>query len=215
MIKHHPSEQLLAQYCSGELTFSLSIALSAHIEMCPDCQEKEKKIVAAQANQAWDKQQVEEADFGDMLQGILTSSVETPQRPKKLNNSVSLEGKTFALPHAFRSFEKLKWSGFGAINRARVINDEDNVRASLLHIKAGGEIPSHQHKGYEVTLLLAGSFSDEHGEYNKGDFITLSGDVKHSPKTEQGCLCYAVQDAPLHFTNGMSKVLNPLGKLIY
>jgi len=74
----------------------------------------------------------------------------------------------------------------------------------------------HEHKGYEVTLLLAGSFSDEYGSYNRGEFLFyLAGDAKHSPKTENGCLCYAVQDAPLHFTQGMSKVLNPLGKLIY
>ena len=215
MIKHHPSEQLLAQYCCGELAFSLSIAMSAHIEMCPECQCKEETIVASQADSAWDNKETEIADFGDMLQGIFAAPKELQKTPKKTNTSIILEGIDFHLPTAFRSFKQLKWSGFGAINRARVISDEQNVRASLLHIKEGGEIPSHQHKGYELTLLLEGSFSDEHGTYQKGDFILLSGDIKHSPKTEQGCLCYAVQDAPLHFTNGMSKVLNPLGKLIY
>ncbi|GLS91935.1 zinc-binding anti-sigmaE4 factor ChrR [Psychromonas marina] len=219
MIKHHPNEQLLAQYSSGELAFSLSIAISAHLEMCPQCQQKEQRIVAQQAEQAWDADNVEEANFDDMLQCILATPIEAPKtktlHKKKANNSVSLEGKTYTLPTAFRSFEQLKWSGFGTINRARVINDEQDVRASLLHIKQGGEIPAHQHKGYELTLLLAGSFSDEHGTYQKGDFILLSGDVKHSPKTEQGCLCYTVQDAPLHFMSGMSKVLNPLGKFIY
>lgn len=215
MIKHHPSDQLLAQYSSGELAFSLSIALSAHIEMCPQCQQKERQIVAAQADKAWHKEQVEEVNFGDMLQGILATPVITKQRTEKTDNTVSVGGRTITLPNAFRSFDQLKWSGFGTINRARVINDEENVRASLLHIKEGGEIPQHQHNGYELTLLLDGSFSDEHGSYQKGDFILLSGDVKHSPKTEQGCLCYTVQDAPLHFMSGMSKVLNPLGKFIY
>jgi putative transcriptional regulator len=215
MIKHHPSEQLLAQHSSGELAFSLSIALSAHIEMCPQCQAKEKQIVAAQANQAWEKENVEEVNFGDMLHNIMATPVSvTKSKPKKAK-TVSVDGKTITLPNAFRSFEQLKWSGFGTINRARVINDEESVRASLLHIKRGGEIPQHQHNGYELTLLLDGSFSDEHGSYQKGDFILLSGDVKHSPKTEQGCLCYTVQDAPLHFISGMSKVLNPLGKFIY
>ena len=109
----------------------------------------------------------------------------------------------------------MHWSGIGAVRRARIVSDEKNVRASLLHISAGGQIPAHQHKGYEITLLLEGSFSDELGSYEKGDFILLQGDVNHSPKTEKGCLCYTVLDAPLHFTRGVSKVLNPLGKLIY
>lgn len=215
MIKHHPSEQLLAQYCAGELPFSLSIALSAHIEMCAHCQAREKQLEAAQAEQTWNEIETEAMDFSDMLQDILATPSEQMQVLPKPVASIDLAGQQFTLPHAFRSFKRFTWSAFGAINRARVISDEKNVRASLLHISKGGEIPTHQHKGYELTLLLDGCFSDEHGTYSKGDFILLDGDVKHSPKTEEGCLCYTVQDAPLHFTRGMSKVLNPLGKLIY
>lgn len=215
MIKYHPSESLLARFCAGELPFSLSIALSAHIEMCSQCQALEKQTVAAQANKTWNDIKTEPVDFGDMLQDILATPVDFVADVPKPAVSIELEGNPFKLPHAFRSFKSFSWSGFGSVNRARVITDEKNVRASLLHISAGGEIPSHQHKGYEMTLLLDGSFSDEYGTYNKGDFILLDGDVEHSPKTDQGCLCYAVQDAPLHFTRGMSKVFNPLGKLIY
>ena len=215
MIKHHPTEALLAQYSSGELSYSLSIAISAHIEMCPKCQAKEKQILASQADQAWQPDNVEVADFGDMMQQIMASPVTIEVTKPKARMTVSMDEKTISLPSAFTSFDKLKWAGFGAINRARLINDEETVRASLLHIKKGGEIPTHQHNGYELTLLLSGSFSDEHGTYQKGDFILLSGDIKHSPKTDEGCLCYTVQDAPFHITTGMSKVLNPLGKFIY
>lgn len=215
MIKYHPNEYLFAQYCAGELPLSLSIAMSAHIEMCTHCQRREKKLEAAQADQIWNKIETEVMDFSDMLQGILAMPLEQMQVIAKPLAVIDLAGKSFTLPQALRSFQDLNWSGFGAVNRARVISDEKNVRASLLYISKGGEIPTHQHKGYELTLLLDGSFSDEHGRYSKGDFILLDGNVKHSPKTENGCLCYTVQDAPLHFTQGMSQVLNPLGKLIY
>ncbi|MFT6984649.1 MAG: putative transcriptional regulator [Psychromonas sp.] len=215
MIKHHPSESLLAQYCAGELPFSLSIALSAHIEMCPHCQTSEKQREAEQATQIWDEIKTETVDLGDLLQSILATPIDPVQTIAKPAASIALAGEQFTLPHAFRSFNGFNWSGIGPVNRARVIRNEKNVRASLLHISAGGEIPAHQHKGYELTLLLDGRFSDEQGSYNKGDFILLQGDVNHSPKTDKGCLCYTVQDAPLHFTRGMSKVLNPLGKLIY
>jgi len=218
MIKHHPTQEMLVKHSSGELSFSLSIAVSAHIEMCPECKEKLQMIEASQADQAWQLDNVENADFGDMLQDILATPSEQRQGDSKRDDSkqqVSIEGQSFTLPNAFNSFNKLKWSGLGIVSRARVINDENNERASLLHIKKGGEIPVHQHKGFEVTLLLSGSFSDEYGTYQKGDFILLSGDAKHSPKTDHGCLCYTVQDAPLHFVSGLSKALNPLGKFIY
>lgn len=215
MIKHHPSESLLTRYCAGELPFSLSIALSAHIEMCPHCQALQQQFEATQATHIWDDMSIESMDFGDMLHNILATPTEKVAVKPEPIVSVDVVGKRFRLPRAFASFKDLSWSGFGVINRARVITDENNIRASLLHISAGGEIPTHRHKGYELTLLLDGCFSDEHGSYSKGDFILLDGDIQHSPKTQQGCLCYTVQDAPLHFIQGMSKVLNPLGKLIY
>lgn len=219
MIKHHPSNILLAQHCSAQLSLSMSIAISAHIEMCPQCQAQVRLIEETQAQQAWQEQHVEQADFGDMMQGILNGEIENSPKHTTVIQSheqhISHEGKEILLPRAFRGISALKWSGFGGVQRARIINDESNVRASLLHIKKGAEIPRHQHKGYELTLLLSGSFSDEQDTYQKGDFILLSGEVQHSPRTEHGCLCYTVQDAPLHFTHGMSKVLNPLGKLIY
>jgi len=215
MIKHHPSDTLLAQYCAGELPLSLSIALSAHIEMCDHCQSREKQQEDLQAMQTWGEAATEALNLGDMLQDILATPIDQTKAPLKAAVSIAIAGKQFKLPRALRAFNDLHWSGIGAVRRARIVSDEKNVRASLLHISAGGQIPAHQHKGYEITLLLEGSFSDELGSYEKGDFILLQGDVNHSPKTEKGCLCYTVLDAPLHFTRGVSKVLNPLGKLIY
>ncbi len=216
MIKFHPNNKMLSAFSAGELPLSLSIAVSAHLEMCEECQQKALQLEECLSEGVWDELDVEEANFGDMLQAIMTEPHETMTKPKKQSRAVaSVAGKEYILPTAFRQFKDLKWSGFGPVSRARIINDEQNVRASLLHIEKGGHIPEHQHKGYELTLLLAGSFSDESGTYHQGDFILLDNDKAHSPFTEEGCLCYAVQDAPLHFMRGMSKVLNPLGNLIY
>ncbi|WP_435237725.1 ChrR family anti-sigma-E factor [Psychromonas sp. PT13] len=216
MIKFHPNEQMLKAFSAGELPLSLSIAMSAHIELCGECAAKTAKIEAQLSNDTWQGEQIEEANFGDMLQAIMsqapTQQIKTVHKP---NNITHVGGNDYHLPTAFRQFKDLKWSGFGAVSRARVINDEQNVRASLLHIAAKGQIPEHHHKGYELTLLLDGSFQDEMGTYQKGDFIWIDGELNHSPYTDKGCLCYAVQNAPLHFVRGMSKVLNPLGNLIY
>ncbi|MCG6202081.1 ChrR family anti-sigma-E factor [Psychromonas antarctica] len=216
MIKFHPSQHMLKVFSAGDLPLSLSLAMSAHIELCPDCAAQAERFEALLSEDIWQEHDVENADFGDMLQAIMAKPLETqikPTVPAKVMTHIA--GKDYLLPTAFRQFKELKWSGFGAISRARVISDEQNVRASLLHIGKNGRIPEHHHKGYELTLLLSGCFSDETGTYHKGDFIWIDGDKSHSPYTEEGCLCYAVQDAPLHFVRGMSKVLNPLGNLIY
>jgi putative transcriptional regulator len=216
MIKFHPNQQMLKSFSAGELPLSLSIAISAHIELCDQCEKQALQVEERLSQGTWKNDNLENADFGDMLQAIMTKPPQTQVKQQVVTKTTThVAGRDYLLPTAFRQFNDLKWSGFGVVSRARIINDEQNVRASLLHIDKDGRIPEHQHKGYELTLLLDGNFSDETGTYYKGDFIWLDGEKSHSPYTEKGCLCYAVQDAPLHFVRGMSKVLNPLGNLIY
>jgi putative transcriptional regulator len=216
LIKYHPTRELLVGHSAAKLPLSLSIAVSAHLEMCSQCATVTQQITAQQSV-LFDAQDVSnDIDFSNMLEKIFEHQPELSAAPKRASiNSISVAGTQYQLPRAFTHFKDLKWSAFGAISRARIVKDADNVRASLLHISKNSAIPSHTHKGYELTLLLAGTFSDENGVYNKGDFIWLDNSLAHTPFTEEGCLCYAVQDAPLHFVAGLSKALNPLGQLIY
>ena len=129
---------------------------------------------------------------------------------------VSVKGHNYRLPKVFAQLTEHSWQGLGKISRMRLNAAEDvPARASLMHIDVEGEIPEHTHKGQELTLLLAGEFEDEFNQYVPGDFIVLNGEHLHSPKTKTGCLCYTIVDAPLHFTKGLSKLLNPIGELIY
>lgn len=228
MINFHPTREMLASHSSADLPVSLAVAVSAHIEMCPVCQALQSNILEQQAADSWQlgSQQDEvneknnnDAMFDTMFEGMFEQIVShQPQLERSkpiVAAQTSVAGRTYKLPIAFRSFNQLKWAGLGAVSRARVNNDDGKVRSNLLHIDKNGVIPQHKHKGYELTLLLDGSFEDENGVYNKGDFIWLNSEDKHTPFTKEGCLCYTVQDAPLHFVSGISKVLNPLGSLIY
>lgn len=216
MIKFHPSSAMLNDHLAGKLPLSLTVAVSAHIEMCAQCRQQVKKLESSQAEQLWQISNAEAVDFSDMLHNILAEQPETaltvPQQPEAV---IEVAQQHYRLPVALSIFSDLKWSRFGPVSRARVINNENEIRANLLHIGKGASISRHQHKGYELTLLLEGSFSDENGRYHKGDFILLDGADAHAPYSEKGCLCYVVQNAPLHFVAGVSKVLNPLAGLLY
>ena len=216
MIKFHPSRDMLNEHLAGKLPLSLTVAVSAHIELCAQCKELAQELESLQSQQLWQAADDAPVDFGDMLHSILAEQPETQLEViDKPTATIQVAAINYQLPAAFSIFSELKWSGFGSLSRARVINNENEVRASLLHIDKGGSIPKHQHKGYELTLLLDGSFADENGTYHKGDFIYLEGGAAHAPFSKNGCLCYAVQNAPLHFVSGISKVLNPLADLLY
>ena len=220
MIKHHPESTMIQAFSAGELPASLSIAVSAHLEMCPHCKAIADKMTQALADEhldaAADTSNTQDDDaFAAMMSSITAQPVSEQVIKPHTAKQIEVEQQTYALPRALTQFGDSKWSGLGNIQRARLALDEGEVHASLLQIGKDSAIPHHTHKGYELTLLLDGSFEDESGRYEKGDFIILNGEHRHSPYTAEGCLCYTVSNAPLHFTSGVSKLLNPIGRFLY
>ncbi|AZG72989.1 ChrR family anti-sigma-E factor [Shewanella livingstonensis] len=228
MINYHPDQHLLSLHAKGELPLSMSIAISAHAELCQHCQQQLDQMTIAFSEQQFEStathQSVDTNDnhqLDELLNQLLNSTLDTlvAEQPNKVNsiedNSVSIKGQFYPLPRVFRKQINASWQGIGKVSRLRLDTGESQARASLLHIAPNGEIPEHTHKGAELTLLLAGEFSDCYNTYKPGDFMLLDKDHQHSPKTLEGCLCYTIVDAPLYFTKGISKLLNPIGDLLY
>lgn len=235
MIKYHPTDEMLMAHAVGELSASMAIAVSAHCEMCEQCAKKVAFFTEQAAHQAFDdddaftdedtlevadRTQTDSIDTNALFSSMLANIISDETVPKTLvtpspKTEVSVCGETYALPRALRRYHQLGWSSIGTISRARLPLNEGDTRASLLHIGMNGSVPSHTHKGTELTLLLGGHFEDEHDSYVPGDFILLDANNHHTPQTHDGCLCYTVSDAPLHFTKGVSQLLNAVGRVIY
>ena len=231
MIKYHPNQELLSLHAKGQLPLSLSIAVSAHCELCPQCTEQLMALTLKASDDSFSLAPMSsidtdgsdlDADLDALLADMMQDDVLEAKEVEASNQThvashvnVSIKGHEYTLPRAFSQQINNSWQGIGKVNRIRLDTGEKQARASLLHIAENGEIPQHSHKGQELTLLLAGEFSDEYNTYTAGDFIMLDSEHEHSPKTIDGCLCYTVVDAPLYFTKGISKLLNPIGELIY
>ena len=71
--------------------------------------------------------------------------------------------RSVQLPRALSNVSLKKWSKLGDVSRARLELEEEPIRSSLLDISPGGVVPLHTHKGFELTLLLDGSFEDDMG----------------------------------------------------
>ncbi|MBD1575767.1 transcriptional regulator [Vibrio sp. S11_S32] len=234
MIKHHPTTTILQRFVDGDLPVSVSIVVASHVEMCLHCQQRSMQLTEQSAKALFQQASgqeilVQSSDLDDldmtideisMMDSITSIDVtedkmasETPL-PKTVTE-IEINGTRIALPRAMKSIGLKPWQGFGKISRARAVLDDGHLKMSLLHIAKGGGIPTHTHNGFEITLLLESSFHDDMGEYNAGDFIWLDGKHTHSPLTEQGCVCLTVSSDAIHFTQGGSQLLNPIGKFIY
>jgi putative transcriptional regulator len=229
MIKHHPNAAILEGFVDGTLADSVSLIVSSHVELCEHCQQQVNMLTAQAADAVFESDSSGlqlsdsemnaflsdngEFDFDAIAQITADSSQAVQVTPEA--QQVTVADTTFTIPRALNSVARKDWMNLGKITRARLDFDDESHHTSLLHIDNDGQVPCHTHKGFEITLLLEGSFEDEMGVYNKGDFIWLDGEHTHQPATKEGCVCLTVSSDALYFTKGVSQLFNPLGKYIY
>lgn len=219
MINHHPKLNMLIQHVNGELPASISAGIKIHSDMCKQCSDKLNELTKHEATlsftQSSDVDEEFTFDVDSIINDITQMQPESELIQETKTASVIFRGVEYSLPNVMKQMELGKPAQIGKLSRSRILLDEGHIHSSLLRIEAGGGIPEHTHNGYEITLLLEGDFKDDMGEYGPGDFIILDGNHQHQPMSEQGCLCYTVVSDSLHFTQGINKLLNPIGSFIY
>ena len=215
-ISHHPGEELLLDYAAGSLAETWSLAVAAHLALCPTCRHAVSKF---------------EAVGGQLMSAVAPVSVDDNLYESIVAaTNVVDEGNVVArplpdsfdsnpiLPEPLRSYVggdvcSLEWQrlGFGAYQLLIPTSDEETT-ARLLRIPAGRPVPSHSHGGLELTLVFSGAFSDETGTYGRGDFQEADENIDHQPHAAAGedCICLAVVDAPLRFKSLAARMVQPL-----
>lgn len=211
MAKHHPSLEILTEHAAGSLPLAPSACVSAHLNYCKECARTHAQLekVGSTMFDGLDPEPVGDAILDRVLARLDEEAPLTYQKPAaaKGDDTPSLLRKLMA-----GDFSDLAWRKVTDSLRTALIKTGDpQFEFSLLHIKAGGEIPAHDHKGSEMTLVLQGGFSDDRGNYNVGDFVMREGNDKHAPRAfaDEDCICLAVLDAPLRFTGWKYRWMNP------
>ena len=215
MANYHPTPELLTAFSAGSLQLSHSLCVSVHIQHCDECRINLQRLRSI-ATQLFDDQQP--ASGSDSLRNAVFAQLDEHYSEEN-NRENTLENNTPSnIPRALQQFVKGDYSSLNwkkvtsAIQSAHLCTDVSGSKVEIMRIKAGGKVPTHTHIGEEYTLLLEGSFSDEEGLYNQGDFLVRDGRHKHRPVAtkDRDCLCLAVTDAPIKFTGVFTRLLNPL-----
>lgn len=211
-IIHHPDAELLASYAAANLPLSRALCVSAHLEQCALCRQQLRALNGL---------------GGQLLQQLKPSAPPTALREKvlaQINNRNRQPSPPPApeanstVPRCLRQFvredyQSLKWRRLTLGMRiAELCRDGNGAKVQLLRVKPGASVAAHTHLGNEFIVVLEGSFSDESGLYQRGDFAARDARHKHAPvATRDGeCICLLVTEAPLHFTGFFGRLLNPL-----
>lgn len=71
--------------------------------------------------------------------------------------------------------------------------------AALVRYRERGEVPMHEHKGYEHILILAGSQRDENGTFEAGTLVINPPGTRHKVSSDDGCIVLAIYEKPVQF----------------
>ena len=217
MIKHHPSTALLTDYTVGSLSVAPAVSVTTHLKYCQQCRDSVGSLkqlggallCEAEPAQVSNDLLSQTLDRLDAEEGEMTLA-EGASEVHEFELSDELKG----IPEYLNQFlprNGLNWRKLSSsVTVAPISVGETRYELALHKICAGGQTPVHDHNGVEYTVVLKGSFSDEDGMYNEGDFLTREpGDI-HRPFATQheDCICLSVLEAPIRL-KGLGRVLNP------
>ena len=212
-VKHHPDSRLLNEFASGTLPLAQSACVSVHLHFCDRCRRQTQQLqqVGAELFHELEPQEVDDS----LLDGLLERLDEEAPLTYSHRSSDD-DGPALVQRLMTGDYEELAWKRINsALQIAHLRTGDPEHEFALYHIKAGRSIPRHTHRGTELTLVLEGSFSDEEGFYQQGDFLLRDGEDVHTPTASKtaDCICIGVLDAPITFKPWNYRVLNPFLRL--
>ncbi len=207
-------DDMLAAYIAGALSHPLTVLMASHLELSNRHHALVATLEAACGDQLADLPPQPLADPQRMLAEITATSPVT-----MLSSVMAPSGDNDGLTPTLSAFlgkplGDLAWRRvMPGLKEVRLGNNEEG-EVSLLLVSAGRRMPAHTHSGREVTLIIKGSFSDDHGTFSRGDISIADSHVDHRPRAgaDEDCLCFVVTDAPLRLTGTFGRLVQRLLK---
>ncbi len=227
-ISHDHLAHLMMDYASGALDEGFALVMASYVSLspaacaqlrqlesiggallCQDCEPEDMKE---------DSLQNVMARLDDYLEQIEKSTAETLEQAH-MNVKIDVDcciPKPITQHIAAQMPAAPKWSrllpGIEVINIPLSKSCANQLK--LIKLDPATTTPAHTHRGLEITLVLDGAFTDETGSYPAGSILAHDEHVHHQPVScpKQGCVCLIATDAPLRFTQGLMRLLNPFLK---
>jgi len=212
-ITHHPDDATLLAYAAGAVTEAIGLVVAAHTELCPSCL---ARVAQAEALGGVLLATLPggEPPAGDLERVWREIAAAGPWPARQGTGARPDQVPALLAPYLPDGLAGAPWRALApGIRRHRLRNIESGRGTiQLLAIAPGVTLPRHTHRGTELTLVLAGSYSDELGRFGRGDVADLDPSVSHRPVADPGasCVCLIATDERLRFTGVLSRLLQPL-----
>lgn len=205
-IRHHPPDELLLEYAAGASGEAAGLVLATHLALCPVCR---RTVAEAEAvGGQYLEEGAEEPLSADALGSVL-SQLDTPaMRMPATQRSPS------QVPEPLRSyiggdFDAVPWRKIGGGLSYRPVLRRGTAFAYVMRSAPGAGVGLHTHRGEELTLCLSGGYTDETGNYARGDLQWTTPEILHRPVADAGedCIVVAMSTARLKFSDPVTAII--------
>src|ERR1700761_2957287 len=199
-VMHHPSDEFLLSYAAGATDEGTSLVLATHLALCPKC----RGVLAAAeaAGGALLDKEAPVALESDALSSVLSRLDDAPAAKS------AHKPAPFVAPEPLRSYlggdlDSVRWTKIAGGISFKPLFRRGDTRVQLIRSRAGHGVGVHTHHGEEFTLCLTGGYSDNTGQYARGDLQFTTPDILHRPLADEGedCVVLAVSEGSLRFSN--------------
>ncbi|MBL4869877.1 MAG: cupin domain-containing protein [Robiginitomaculum sp.] len=211
-INYHPPQDMLLGYASGHLQDGFNLVIGSHINMCADCRKTLHLHQSIGGHIVESQSPVPMKSSAESVLNTLKAEPKNPVQDTPLETQSADPIVPFSLQNYVQgSFDALKWQKLSRGLKQHVFKLSGSAKARLIWIDKGVAVPSHGHKGDELTLVLSGGYFDGEQAYTKGDVQWADHRAPHQPiaMMDGPCLTLAVTDAPIIFQNLLPKLLQP------
>lgn len=111
--------------------------------------------------------------------------------------------------------QELDWRRIGPGIKQHNLSDQHRKHGAfqLLHLEPGTVLSAHSHNDRELTYLVQGSYTDEIGQFKRGDIADLDDQDKktHQPVVDSAepCIALIASQAPVSYSGMFSKIMQP------
>jgi len=193
--------ELIFGYSSGNLTEAKSLFVSMYLYL---------NSVAAKKASIFDNILADNLADLDEVAPKKINYKDCIAASSKENLEYKIDKNYNPLTNLIGNIDKLEWKsvfkGFREFNLP--LKDNDTIK--LIKMDPGTSVPLHSHNGKEYILVIDGSFSDEYGEYKKGDMQINDQNIKHHPTAcnKNGCVCISITENDVIFFGKFASILN-------
>ncbi|MDX2141752.1 MAG: ChrR family anti-sigma-E factor [Rhodospirillaceae bacterium] len=196
MALHHPESDTLWAYAAGTLDEASSVLVATHLALCPHCRGEVTRMETVGGELLDD---LGAAAVSATTIDSVMAQLDGPVSATSVARKIEVSNADTTLPRPLRDYlgavPDIKWRKLTTgVQYVDLPVRSEGRRARLLKIAPGTKVPSHGHGGEEMTMVLAGGYTDEFGSYARGDVETADTSQVHQPIADPGedCICLTV-----------------------